>query len=151
MSPGRAHNPCVQLAVRLGVIVASVFAASALSGCGSNQPNLAVFAGSYRGHGEGLTITRSGIGKAQINFGCCDVVLVLRFQLSQPRAALGGATATETATAVRVGDRSAFGGPWHPPHVGERATLRLKDGVIIDALSGASYCGPHTEHWVCGA
>lgn len=98
-----------------------------------------------------MTITRNGIGKAQIDLGCCDVVLVLTFRLSHPRSAPGGATATETATAVRIDDPSAFGGPWHPPHVGERATIRLKDGIIIDALSGSSYCGPKTKHWVCGA
>ena len=151
MSPERAHNPCVARLVRFGSLAASLLAAAAVAGCGGGQPSLAAFAGSYEGHGEGLTITRSGMGKAVVYSGCCDFVLALTFHLSQPRSAPGGATATEMATAVRIGDRSAFGGPWHPPHVGERATLRLKNGVITDPLSGSDYCSPHAKHWVCGA
>jgi hypothetical protein len=137
--------------MRLGTLAASVLLASTLTACGGGRITLSVFAGSWEGHGEGLTITRDGVGKAEIYSGCCDFVLAVTFKLARPRAAPGGATATETATAVRIGDRSAFGGPWHPPHVGETATLRLKDGVITDPLSGADYCSPHAKHWVCGA
>lgn len=136
--------------VRFGGLVLAI-AALALAGCGGGHPNLATFAGSYEGHGIGMKISRDGAGTAVVYSGCCDFVLALSFQLSDPRVGPGGATATETATRVRIGDRSAFGGPWHPPHVGEKATLRLKDGVITDPLSGADYCSPHAKHWVCGA
>jgi hypothetical protein len=121
-----------------------------LGGCGGG-PTLSAFSGSWQGHGRGLSISRDGVGRAEVYSGCCDFVLAVRFRLTRPHAAAGGATATETAIAVRIGDRSAFGGPWHPPRVGESATLRLKDGVITDPLSGANYCGVNVKHWVCGA
>jgi hypothetical protein len=110
-----------------------------LAGCGSSQVGLNVFAGSYQGHTRALTITRGGVGKVEDYSGCCDFAFELIFQLSRPRSARGGASATETVTAIRIGDRSVFGRPWHPPHVGETATLNLKDGVIRDSLLGATF------------
>lgn len=151
MTPEAAHNARVRRGVRFGCLTAVGLTVFASAGCGGKDPSLAVFAGSWLAHGGGLTITHDGVGRAVVYSGCCDFVEAVTFRLSRPRAAPGGATATETATVVRIGDKSAFGGPWHPAHVGESATLRLKDGVITDPLSGSNYCSTHAKHWVCGA
>lgn len=147
-----AHTGPVNRRVGLLLLVATVgVAAASLAGTRWSAPSLTTFAGKYEGHGESLTISRSGVGTAEIYSGCCDFVLALTFQLSHPRLTRSGLPiATETAIRVKIGDRSAFGGPWQPPHVGQVATLRLTDGNIMDELSGATYCSSG-KHWVCGA
>jgi len=58
-----------------------------------------------------------------------------------------------TVTAVRLGNPSTFTGAHPPPRVGESRLIRLRDGVIAEALTGANYCGPTARNWIdagCG-
>jgi hypothetical protein len=136
---------------QLLVLAAIAEAAFALAGCGSDKATLATFAGTWQGHGRVLRITRAGLAKESVDFGCCDVVLAIKFRLSRPRGTPRAATAMATVTAVRVGDRSAFTKANPAPHVGESRTIRLRDGVITETLTGTNYCSPIARHWVCGA
>lgn len=134
-----------------GTLALSVLAV-VTSACGARETTFPAFAGNWSGHGRGLTISRDGVGKESVYSGCCDFVVAVKFRLSRQRVAPGGVTtATATVVAIRFGDKSAFGGPWHPPHLGQSSLLRLKDGVITDPITGTNYCGPSTKHWVCGA
>lgn len=118
----------------------------------TRKASLVTFAGGWIGHTRGLTISGGGVGKESIGDGCCDPVIDLRFRLSRPRGTTRNATATATVTAVRVRDRSAFT-PRHPaPRVGETRSIRLKDGVITESLTGTDYCDAAAENTgMCGA
>lgn len=115
----------------------------------SGGATLVTFAGYWWGHARGLSITRSGRGRESIYSSCCDPVISLVFQVSRPRGTTKLATAIATVVSVRVQDRSFFSKARPAPHVGERRTIQLRGGVIIERLTGAYYCGPHISR--CGA
>jgi hypothetical protein len=133
-------------------IVVALAAAFVLGGCGGHasaprRATLATFAGYWWGHSKGLNITRHGFGKESINSGCCFPELDVSFRLSSPRGSQRFAAATATVTAVRIhGHRLYAVGP---ARVGQRFTLRLRNGVITEPLTGAIYCAP--EVGKCGA
>jgi hypothetical protein len=133
--------------------VAGLFAALLLTGCGGSDATLAMFAGTWQGHTRGLVITRAGAARESIYSGCCTFGLAVRFQLSDPKGTARAASAIATVTAVRIGDKSAFTRANPAPRVGEKRTIRLKDGVITETLTGTNYCRPGLDpkHWVCGA
>jgi hypothetical protein len=123
------------------------------AGCGGGDgATLRTFAGTWQGHTRGLTITRDGHAKESIYSGCCDPVIDIEFRLSRPRGTSQAATAIATVTAVRIHDTS-YSRKAHPaPHVGESRTLRLRDGVITERLTGTTYCDGKAGHvWKCGA
>ena len=135
-------------------LAAPLAAALALAGCGGDKATLATFTGTWQGHGRTLTIMRTGNAKEWISLGLGHFVIALRFHLSRPRGTPHDAMATATVTAVRIGERSAFTAARSPPRVGESRTIRLRDGVITETLTGANYCGPTAGDWLdagCGA
>ena len=114
--------------------------------CGApDRASLATFAGGWSGHDRGLSITKSGAGSEEWLSSCCHVVIEMKFQLSNPRGTSRSAAATATVTFVRVRDRTWFTKADPPPHVGQTATLVLRDSVLTEPLVGASYCGPDAK------
>jgi hypothetical protein len=112
-------------------------------GCGGgNRTTYAMFAGYYYGHDRGLKITRDGRGRESINSGCCHQVIELRFRLSQPRGTQRRATVIATVTRVRLRERSMWPKGIPVPQVGDKRTLRLRNGVITESLTGTNYCDP---------
>jgi hypothetical protein len=134
----------------LALLPTAALAAFALAGCGGGKATLATFAGSWEGHTRGLTIARGGNAKESIYTGCCDFVIAVRFRLSRAQGTPRSATAIATVTAVRIGDRSVFTKADPAPRVGESRTIRLRDGVITETLTGTNYCSPTAKHWTCG-
>jgi hypothetical protein len=113
---------------------------------------LATFAGRWLGHTRGLRITRTGHATESIYSGCCDPALNVTFRLSQPRGTPMIAAATATATGVWVRDKGAFTKGSSPPHVGETRTVRLRNGVLTESLTGATYCDRKADgDGKCGA
>jgi hypothetical protein len=128
-------------------------AALTLGGCGGDEATLATFAGVWQAHARTLKITRNGSAKEWLAMGLGDFVVAVRFRLSRPTRTPHGATATARVTAVRIGDKSGFTAAHPPPRVGESFSIRLRDGVITEPLTGARYCGPDVD-WLkagCGA
>jgi hypothetical protein len=119
----------------------------AFAGCGGHKATLATFTGTWQGHARTLHITRTGNAKESFSLGLGHFVIALRFHLSRPRGTPHDATATATVTAVRLGDRSAFTAAHPPPRPGESRTIRLRDGVITETLTGAHYCSTTARHW----
>jgi len=121
--------------------------------CGAGgRTSLALYAGGWSGHDRGLKISRSGVGSEEYLSGCCNVVIDVKFRLSNPRGTRRSATATATVTFVRVWDKTWFTKADPPPHLGERRTLRLRDGVLTEPLVGTDYCDPTAEgQGKCGA
>jgi hypothetical protein len=127
---------------RVAAMLVAAIEISVLGGCGGDKATLATFSGSWQAHAHSLKITRTGNADEWFTMGLGDFVVELRFRLSQPKGTPHDATATATVTAVRIGDMSAFTAAHPAPHVGEFFRIRLRDGVITEPLTGASYCGP---------
>lgn len=103
------------------------------------QVTLAAFAGQWYGHTRGLAITPPGVGTEDIGNGCCDPVIDLTFQLSNPRGTdPTHATATATITAVTLHHWDNAMGP--APHLGQVGTVTIQGGVLTDQLDQATYC-----------
>ncbi len=132
---------------RIAALPAVAMTTIALAGCGGDKATLATFAGGWQAHARSLTITRTGNAKEWFSVGLGHFVIALRFHLSRPRGTPHDATATETVTAVRLGERSAFTAAHPPPRVGESRRIRRRDGVITETLTGANYCSPTARHW----
>ena len=132
--------------------IAVLAVAVILGGCVNHQSTarratLATFTGYWWGHDRGLRITRQGLAKESINSGCCFRELDLTFRLSQPRGSQRFAAATATITAVHIHGHRLY--VVRPPRVGRRFTLRLRNGVITEPLTGINYCAPTVGK--CGA
>lgn len=139
---------------RIAALPVAAMATFALAGCGGDEATPATFAGTWQGHGRTLKITRTGNAEERISLGLGHFVIALRFQLSRPRGTPHDATATAMATTVRFGDRSAFTASRPAPRAGESRRIRVRNGVITETLTGASYCGPTAGDWLdagCGA
>jgi hypothetical protein len=145
----------VLLLVAATTLSSASFAGSREAGIVTSDPSratLATFAGGWNGHTRHLVITRSGHAREYIDDGCCHPVIDLMFRLSRPHGTLKIAAATATATAVWVRDRSAFTKAFPAPRVGEQRTLRLRNGVITETLTGAKYCDDRAAaKGTCGA
>ena len=119
---------------------------------GSARTGLAPFVGAWSGHTRTLTVSRSGIAKESISDGCCDRVIRLTARLSHPRPVGGSLVATATVVRVRVFDRSAFTARHPAPRVGQRGRFTLRRGIILEGLTGTTYCNARTARLGrCGA
>jgi hypothetical protein len=119
---------------------------------GSAGTTLAPFIGTWSGHTRTLSVSRTGIAKESISDGCCDRVIRLTARLSHPRRAGGSLVATARVTYVRVFDRSAFTARHPAPRVGQRGRLTLRRGIVLEGLTGTTYCNARTARLGrCGA
>jgi hypothetical protein len=132
---------------------AALAAALLLMGAGgSARPTLAPFVGSWYGHTRTLTIGRTGIARESISDGCCDRIVRLTSRLSRPRRVGGSLVATATVVRVRVFDRGAFTAGHPPPRVDDRSRFTLRRGIIVERLTGTTYCNPRASRLgKCGA
>jgi hypothetical protein len=131
------------LLVLAGALVATAAAAP------PRAATVSSFAGDWRGHTRSLLITRAGQAEEVVDDGCCTRVVSLRFQLLRPSGTVTDATVAFRVTAVRRWDA-----PGHRPRVGELGRLRLRDGIVVDLLTGANYCNDRTRPArarLCGA
>ena len=138
---------------RLAPVLVAVIASLVLSGCGGDKATVRAFAGDWQAHARSLHITRSGDAREWFSLGLSDVVVELRFHLTRPSGTPHEAAATATLTAVRIADKSVFAAAHSPPRVGQSFRIRLRDGVVIEPLTGANYCRPGVD-WPkagCGA
>ena len=127
----------------------------------AGSASLKTFAGIWGGHTRGLTITARGQANEQLGDGCCDEILHMRFQLSDPRGTSHDATALARVTSIQLLNAKDYRGdpkyhiPATPkPYVGKTARIRLHNGVITEPLDGfnATYCNARTQaKGVCGA
>jgi hypothetical protein len=61
---------------------------------------------------------------------------------------------TEATVAFRVTAVRRWDAPGHRPRVGQLGRLRLRDGIVVDLLTGANYCSDRTRPArarLCGA
>jgi hypothetical protein len=140
----------VSTAARL--VTAAALASLGATGCGSDRATLATFAGGWQGHTRSLVITRNGHAREWLYSGCCYLGIALRFTLSDPAGTPNNATARATVTAVQIGHHDQiFRTAFRKVGVGDSFSIRLREGVISETLTGIDYCSLKAKHWVCGA
>jgi len=116
----------------------------------ARHATLRTFAGLWTGHVRQVRINRKGLAAEVIYANCCDRVIDLRFRLSRPRGSGFAAAATARLTAVRIHAPSLFTG--RAPRVGETGTFRLKNGVVTEPFTGATFCTERVNYGGrCGA
>jgi hypothetical protein len=136
------------------VLASGLFLTTLASGTTATSPAIptavrsANFTGYWWGHTRGLTITDDGRAIESIFSGCCLRVINLHLQVSPPRGTRHNAIAVTKATAVWVPHPIGFSKTHPPPVAGQTGSLRLRDGVITDSLTGATYCAPTVD--TCG-
>jgi len=109
---------------------------------------VSTFAGEWRGHTRSLLITRTGQAEEVVDDGCCTRVISAHFKLLRPSG-----TVTDAAVALRVTVRR-WDAPGHRPRVGQLGRLRLRDGILVDLLTGMNYCNDRARPVrarLCGA
>jgi hypothetical protein len=140
--PRRARRVSVPFSCSGRLLVTAAAVLLQLGCRGGDKATLATFSVRYYGHDRGLAITRDGRARESVNSGCCYRVIDLRFQLSQPRGTPRNASVTATVTSVRFVKRSMWPNEIPVPHMGERRTLRFRNGVLTESLTGTTYCAP---------
>lgn len=113
------------------------------------RATLATFAGHWWGHTRGLDITRAGYGSERVSDGCCYRVIDLSFRLSRPRGTPRDAVITLRVTGVRLYNKALYWKNRPLPRIGQRATLRLRNGVLTESVTGTIFCAPQVT--ACGA
>jgi hypothetical protein len=131
------------LLMLVGALVATTAAAS------PRPATVSTFAGDWRGHTRSLLITRTGQAEEVVDDGCCTRVVSLHFKLLRPSG-----TAQDATVAFRVTAVGRWDAPGPRPHVGQLGRLRLREGIVVDLLTGANYCNDRTRPArarLCGA
>jgi hypothetical protein len=125
------------LALALVASVSAVVSAKAAT----HPATLASFAGGWGGHDRGMSINRWGRGFAQINSGAGCPCFGVAFQLSSGEGTTENATATETVVRLYGAKHGYPATPPPLPRIGQRAILRLHNGIIDEVFTGDDYCG----------
>src|SRR3954451_24185498 len=110
------------------------------------------FVGEWAGHARFVSVSSSGRLEAHVGDGCCDAIIDLVLQLSDPRrdgnawvATTGVVSATAHAGWKQTG-RPA-------PEPGYRGTVRGgADHILAESITGNGFCDPdRTAAATCGA
>jgi hypothetical protein len=110
-----------------------------------------VFAGRWLGHTRWLRVLPAGTGRERLDAGCCELVFEISFRITRVSRAHASPRAEFTITAAHLGDPKFFNQRYPAPRVGQTGTLRLRHGVVTDALTGGTYCNREAgAAGVCG-
>jgi hypothetical protein len=133
----------------LGLLVLAGALGATATAASPRPATVSTFGGDWWGHTRSLLITRAGQAEEVVDDGCCTRVISLRFKLLRPSGTVTDATVAFRVTAVRRWDA-----PGSRPRAGQLGRLRLRDGIVVDLLTGASYCNDRTRPArarLCGA
>ena len=110
------------------------------------------FTGEWVGHTRMVDVSSSGRLEEHVGDGCCDPVIDLVLQLSNPRRSGGGWVATSQVLSAKV----------HPgwkqtglpaPKPGDAGTVTIgADHILVDSITTNGFCDPDkTAPGTCGA
>ena len=99
------------------------------------QARLGTFVGYWGGHDRGLSIKPNGLGHERANGGCCDPIYQMTFHILSVRGTLTRATALYRVTSFR-----RYAKEVRKLHVGEIGKLRLRNGILTNALTQDFFC-----------
>ena len=118
----------------------------------ASASSFAAFRGVWIGHTRTVTVSRSGRLVETVGDGCCDPIIDLVLQLSEPHRARGNWVATSRVISATVHDGwSAYGRP--APKPGDRGTVTIgADHILVESISSNEFCDQDkTEPGTCGA
>jgi hypothetical protein len=110
------------------------------------------FVGEWDGHTRFVAVSASGRMEEHVGDGCCDPVIDLVLQLSDPHRAGGGWAATSRVISAKV--HAGWKGTGLPaPKPGDRGTVTVgADHILVESISGNGFCDPEkTAPGTCGA
>jgi hypothetical protein len=138
---GSANTDCMRRVLVLALVASLSTAVAAVAA--TRPATLATFTRYGWGHDRGMSINRWGRGYAQINSGAGCPCFGVAFQLSHVEGTTENATATETVVRLYGAiHRHVYPIPSPLPRIGQRAVLRLHNGVVDEVFTGDDYCGP---------
>jgi hypothetical protein len=113
--------------------------------CGTSQANLKTFVRYWWGHGRGLRVYRSGRGResARASLNRPPFNATLTFEVLGVSGSRTAADARIRVITVQNTHRT-----FPRVRVGQVGTLRLRHGIVTDALTHGTYCAPHVDR--CG-
>jgi hypothetical protein len=97
------------------------------------RANRASFTGYWGGHTRGLRIGSDGRGREYVDAGCCIRDYEMTFRILSVTGTLGRANALYRVSWIRQRIGLSI-------HVGDRGTLRLRNGIVTNALTSAYFC-----------
>jgi hypothetical protein len=115
-------------------------------------PDFTALVGYWSGHTRLLAITGDGVGIETLSNGCCEIVVKLTYQLTDPvaDAPAGTASAQAKITKVTIGNRKLIKG--RVPRVGDTGVIRVNQGIVRSPYLKTSYCSPaKAKKGACGA
>lgn len=117
----------------------------------SSLPDIGQFVGHWGGHTRGLVIMADRTGTEYVSDGCCEPEVDITFRLVAMHQARGEARADFVVTSFAY-PQQALPGPRQRFHLGERGTLILRQDVVTDMLTQATFCDDASnKRWECGA
>ena len=118
----------------------------------ASAPSFAAFTGEWIGHTRTVTVSRTGRLVEHVGDGCCDPIIDLVLQLSNPHRVGSKWVATSRVISASVHDGwKATGQP--APEPGNRGTVTIgTDHILVESISGNGFCDPDkTAPGTCGA
>jgi hypothetical protein len=119
---------------------------------GTSAASFAPFAGEWVGHTRDVTVSKSGRLEEHVGDGCCDPVIDLVLQLSNPHRSGSNWVATSRVVSAKVHDGwKAYGQP--APKPGDHGTVTIgSDHILVESISSNGFCDPDkTAPGTCGA
>jgi hypothetical protein len=121
-----------------------------LSGNFGEKPTFETFAFDWTAHTSSLKINASGFVTESVGDGCCDPVIDMTYQLSNPRVRAGIASATARVLSVDV--HPGWSSPKAPPRVGDIGTVTIDNGLLTESFNGFVFCdSTQSQAGKCGA
>ena len=118
----------------------------------ASAPSFASFAGEWVGHTRFVAVSKTGRLEEHLGDGCCDPMIDLVLQLSNPHRAGSRWVATSRVVSAKVhAGWKATGQP--APKPGDPGTVTIgADHILVDSITGNGYCDPDTTApGTCGA
>jgi len=118
----------------------------------ASEPSFAAFAGEWVGHTRLVTVSETGRLEEHVGDGCCDPVIDLVLQLSNPHRSGSSWVATSRVVSAKVHD--GWKGTGQPaPEPADRGTVTIDaDHILVESISSNGFCDPdRTAPGTCGA
>jgi hypothetical protein len=118
----------------------------------TSSASFAPFVGEWVGHTRDVTVSTSGRLEEHVGDGCCDPVIDLVLQLSNPHRSGGSWVATSRVVSAKVHNGwKAYGQP--APKPGDHGTVTIgSDHILVESISSNGFCDPdRTAPGTCGA
>lgn len=119
---------------------------------GATSSSFAPFTLNWQAHTSMLKVTSSGLATESVGNGCCDPLIDMTYQLSNPRVQSMVARATARLVSVHVYAGWSSPSAKAPPKVGDIGTVTVRGGLFTEPFNGFVFCDSRqAQAGKCGA